>query len=534
MADAATIFNACPNRVDCPGSDYPVSNYSSEANDGPEFIFMQWPGNNGQITGSGGGGIPYCPPGSTLIDGECWSQVPGPPCPVGSIEINGQCESPTPTCPPGSIGIGESLFSLPDAQLCASLWSETCGNVSTFSFCTPPPWQYGNGNTPGVADGLFFNDAQSCMVVCANGSEFTYTIDAGRVANASKIMANRIAESLVCQYAQSQKVCLTRAPTPNNPGYNPLNLVGGSGFCCTGQHLTGDPLFAVTGLGEWVFSVSAGTLPTGTGLIQDTATTCAMAGTLDVPGIYNFTIQAANAFGQSVSQDFTIHLIGVQSPSLADGTVGTVYAGQVVALGVAAPATIVPLGALPPGLSMSSSGAVSGTPTTDGSYSFPVSITDASGNHCQKDVSITVNAAPALCADWDHMLWGAPIGFRFAATITPVGNFCSISCAFNIPPGGLMNVTAAAVQAGGPCNCNMHIALTAVSAGLGTLSIKVWDSTFTNIYSNRQYNVDFGPGTGTWDFPFSLPSPDTYQVVVAVGAAFGESATFNLTFTNIP
>ena len=388
MAAARTIFNSCDEAITCPGSDYPLANYSCEANDGPEFIFMQWPGNGGRISGSGAGGTTFCPPGSVLIDGECWTQVcpdgsapvngmcsggggggtifiPGT-CPPGSVEINGQCWIPGNACPPGSMGFGESLFSLADAQLCAMLWSETCGNVSSFAFCTPPIWQYGNGGPP--PSGLFFNDSQSCTVTCPNGSQFTYTIAAGRVANASQSMANQIAKSLVCQYAQSQMVCLVPANPPHNPGYNPLNLVGGNGFCCAGQTLTGDSVFSVTGSGEWVFSLSAGSLPTGTGLLQDTATTCALAGTLDVPGIYQFTIQAANAQGQSVSQNFTIHLIGLQSPSLSDGTVGTDYSGQVVALGVALPVTITAIGALPPGLSMDSSGNITGTPTTPGTY----------------------------------------------------------------------------------------------------------------------------------------------------------------------
>jgi hypothetical protein len=238
--------------------------------------------------------------------------------------------------------------------------------VSTDISCIPPIWPTGDGSTP---TGFFFNDAQSCTVSCANGSQFTYTIAARRVANASQIMANRIAESLVCQFAQSQKVCLQPAHRrPGHPIYDPLNLVGGNGFCCTGQSLTGDPLFEVTGSGEWVFSVSSGALPTGTGLLQDSPNTCAMAGTLDVPGIYIFTIQAANAQGQSVSQTFTIHLIGLQSPSLGNGTVGTDYSGQVVALGVALPVTIVPLSPMPPGLSMDSSGNLSGIPTTPGTY----------------------------------------------------------------------------------------------------------------------------------------------------------------------
>ena len=377
MAPAPTIFNACREAITCPGSDYPVSNFSSESNDGPEFIVMQWPGNNGAISGSGGGGSGFCPPGSTLIDGECWSQIcpdgsdpvngfcPAGPCPPGSVEINESCWIPSRVCAPGSTGIGESLLSGPDATLCAMLWSETCGNISEFSFCTPPIWPY-NNNGSAPTTGLYFNDAQSCTISCANGSQFTYTIAAGRVANASQTLANRIAESLVCQFAQSQKVCLQK---PSNPGgYDPLNLVGGNGFCCAGQTLTGEPVFEVTGSGNWNFSVSGGALPTGTGLLQDSPTTCAMAGTLDVPGIYNFTITAANTLGQSVSQNFTIHLIGLQSPTLEDGTVGSDYSDQVVAQGVVPPATYTALGPLPPGLSMDSGGNITGTPTTPGTY----------------------------------------------------------------------------------------------------------------------------------------------------------------------
>jgi hypothetical protein len=149
--------------------------------------------------------------------------------------------------------------------------------------------------------------------------------------------------------------------------YNPLNLVGDDGFCCAGEHLTGESMFAVTGSGLWNFTAS-GNLPTGTSLQQDSNTTAALIGTLDVPGIYNFTIQADHFPGQSVAQTFTVHLIGLQSPTLPDGAVGTDYSGQVVALGVALPVTITPIGALPPGLTMDSSGNITGTPTTPGTY----------------------------------------------------------------------------------------------------------------------------------------------------------------------
>jgi hypothetical protein len=335
-----TIFD-CPNPgVTCPGTDYPVSNYSSEADDGPEFVSMRWPGSGFRISGSGS-----------------FSGSGGPP--LGSDPGAWPC-----------VGMANSFVSQDDADSCAFLTSETCG--TSMGDC-PPPIGFPvvdptvNPSVPGRQ--LFFNHAQSCTAKCDTGSSFTYTIKAGVVANVSQATADQIAESMVCQFANSRKVCLVPARRrPGHQPYDPLHLVGDNGFCCAGQLLTTDPVFEVTGTGEWTFSLADGQLPIGTGLLQDSATTCAMAGTLDVPGIYNFTIKAENSFGQSVQQDYTIHLIGLQSPSLGDGTVGDPYTGQVVALGVALPVTIVPLGPLPPGLSMSSSGALSGTPTTPGTY----------------------------------------------------------------------------------------------------------------------------------------------------------------------
>jgi hypothetical protein len=53
---------------------------------------------------------------------------------------------------------------------------------------------------------------------------------------------------------------------------------------------------------------------------------------------------------------------------------------------------------LPPGLSMSSAGVLSGTPTTAGLYTIGVTVTDAAGATATRSYSTTVRAAPSISA----------------------------------------------------------------------------------------------------------------------------------------
>ena len=294
MATNLVQFVGCPT-LDCPGTDYPVSNFSSEVDDGVEFVSMHWPVGNGgvSITGSFGGG--------------------GPGAPLGGDPTGWPC-----------VGMANSLVSQFDADLCSELDGQTCGLVT--GDCPPPFWPTNDPtvdpNTPVQSLGLFYNNAQTCSAECANGSKFTYTIRAGVIANASQITADRIAYSLVCQHAQQQKVCIVPSPhRPGRPLYDPLHLVGGLGWCCNGETLTGEPVLSVTGPG-FTFAVSSGSLPGGITMAQDSDTSVAFSGQFNTPGNYNFTITASNAFGQSVSQNFNVQIIGFQSGSLADGQVG--------------------------------------------------------------------------------------------------------------------------------------------------------------------------------------------------------------------
>jgi hypothetical protein len=86
--------------------------------------------------------------------------------------------------------------------------------------------------------------------------------------------------------------------------------------------------------------------------------------------------------------------------TLADGTVGTAYTGTVAATGGTGPYTYaVTSGTLPAGLSLSSGGAVTGTPTTAATSAFTVTATDANGDTGSRAYSVTVAEAKNICTE---------------------------------------------------------------------------------------------------------------------------------------
>lgn len=90
--------------------------------------------------------------------------------------------------------------------------------------------------------------------------------------------------------------------------------------------------------------------------------------------------------------------LSIVSQSFPRPTVGVYYSISLTASGGLAPyswaATGSPTG-LPPGLSLSTSGVVSGTPTASGDYDAPFSVTDAYGNSAVGHLRLPVNPAPA-------------------------------------------------------------------------------------------------------------------------------------------
>jgi flagellar hook assembly protein FlgD/PKD repeat protein/lysophospholipase L1-like esterase len=217
------------------------------------------------------------------------------------------------------------------------------------------------------------------------------------------------------------------------------------------------------------FSVTAGELPPG---ITVDPVTGLLAGTPTAGGSWTFAVTATNEVGSASTEPLT--LVVQQAPAFTAETPPTdAVAGQAVsyaftASGAPAP-TFTATGQLPPGVTLSSAGLLSGTPTAAGTFTFGVTVTNAVGTDTSGPFTVTVApnspAAPdgvtATAGDGRaDVVWQAPVTtggssiteYRVAAS--PGGRTCSVTGTLSCTVTGLTNgqeytFTVTATNAGG-------------------------------------------------------------------------------------
>ena len=147
------------------------------------------------------------------------------------------------------------------------------------------------------------------------------------------------------------------------------------------------PVTATGGVPPLSWSITAGALPAGLSLAKSTTDTVQITGKATAGGSSTFTITVtdASALDLPFSQQLTIVVsslaITTTSP-LPSGTVGTAYDSpglQFTATGGTGTDTwtVASGSTLPAGLSLSSAGLLSGTPTAGGTFTFGITATDS-------------------------------------------------------------------------------------------------------------------------------------------------------------
>ena len=174
---------------------------------------------------------------------------------------------------------------------------------------------------------------------------------------------------------------------------------------------------------------------------SSTATTQTVTGL--TPGTsYTFKVAAVNAAGTGPASAASAAVTPNAGPSLTfgpppAGEVSIAYSDQLTASGGTGALTwSVSSGSLPPGLSLSSStGLLSGTPTTGGSYPFTVKITDTPGGSATKAVTLVIAAVPSL-ANTAPPSGQAAVAYSDALSVTGgTGPFTWAVSGGSLPPG---------------------------------------------------------------------------------------------------
>lgn len=160
----------------------------------------------------------------------------------------------------------------------------------------------------------------------------------------------------------------------------------------------------ITGAGgtaPYTFTITAGALPSGltlttAGIVSGTPTTAGTSSTTirgtDANGCF-----ASVVYATIIAPPAVCPVITLSPATLPTGMVGTAYTQPITASGGTSPYTYaVTAGTLPTGLTLTSAGVLSGTPTTAGSS--PVTITATDANGCPASIVYTLVVAPvAVC-----------------------------------------------------------------------------------------------------------------------------------------
>jgi hypothetical protein len=154
--------------------------------------------------------------------------------------------------------------------------------------------------------------------------------------------------------------------------------------------------FGTPPYGNW--QVVQGLLPAGLTLNADTGV---VSGTPSLPGSNSAQVSVVDSAGVSTSQGLSWSvnapvLTITTASALPNATAGSAYSQAfAVTGGIRQYTWSIPPGSLQPGLTFSSTGVLSGTPTQGGTSTFTVNVADASGAFASKVFTLTVTAPSA-------------------------------------------------------------------------------------------------------------------------------------------
>jgi hypothetical protein len=279
---------------------------------------------------------------------------------------------------------------------------------------------------------------------------------------------------------------------------------------------------ATGGTPPYTFTIISGALPAGLTFSPGRS----FGGTPAAFGTFKFTVRVTDSAAGAYTGDFTLVIapakLTLTTPPLGNAILGTPLNIQFTATGGVPPYTFAEYYALPPGTQFSSSGALTGTPTTLGTYQFLVFVYDQTTASASQTFSITIVSPPLVITTATPLpagLNGSPYSTTFAATGGKPPYFWSAKGL----PTGLVLANTTGLLTGIP-----------TQDGVFTVAVTVADSSLVAVFSTTQnFSLTINPIKLTINNA-SLPNGTVGASYTAILSTSGGDAPINFTATGLP
>ncbi len=314
----------------------------------------------------------------------------------------------------------------------------------------------------------------------------------------------------------------------------PATLPGGTAGIAYSQSLT-----ASGGTGSYTFSLTSGSLPPGVAL----SSAGALVGTPTTAGPFNFTITATDGNHFTGSQAYTVTIgaptITITPATLPPAGIGAAYSQTFSASGgIGSYSYTLTAGALPAGLTLSSGGILSGTPTAGGTFNITITATDSAAFTGSRAYSLVIGAPTIAIAP--ATLPVATVAAAYNQTVTASGGTSPYS--YGVTSGALpagLTLSSAGVLSGTPTasgTFNVTITATDSSTGAGpftgsraySLAVNVQPPIAGNVAATVAANSSANPIT------LAITGGGAASVAVATGPSHGTATASGTSITYTP
>jgi hypothetical protein len=367
---------------------------------------------------------------------------------------------------------------------------------------SPYVWSVSTGTLP---NGLTLSTAGQISGTPTKNGSFPFTVQ----------VKDSSSPATTTTQALSISISLTGGPLQ----VTTVSLPSGQGNVAYSTTMT-----AIGGTKPYNWTVSAGSLPTGLNL---NSTSGIIGGTPTQSGSFSLTIQVKDsaATPQTATKALSLTVapavtpVQISTSSLAGGQVSVSYAATLTASGGTKPYVwSISVGSLPAGLTLNAAtGQIGGTPTTAGTPSFTVKVTDATApaQTASVNLSIAVAAAVPPVQVVTSSLAGGQVSVGYAATLAATGGKAPYS----------WSISTGTLPAGLTLSGAGQISGTPTTAATSSFTVKVTDSSAPAKTATQSLSLTVAPtGPAISVTPGSVTFPN-----VTVGSSNSQTIQINNT-----